>query len=48
MKSDRHQTRNNGLRWLFKPLAVVIVLGGLWLVGKFVIYCYRVLLGAVQ
>ena len=48
MKSDRHQSRKNGLHWLFKPVAVVMVLGGLWLVGKFVIYFYRVLLGSVQ
>jgi len=48
MKSDRHQSRKNGLHWLFKPLAVAMVLGGLWLVGKFVIYFYRVLLGSVQ
>jgi hypothetical protein len=48
MKSDRHQTRYKGLHWLFKPLAGVIVLGGLWLLGKFVIYYYRLLLGSVQ
>ena len=48
MKSDRHQSRKNGLHWPIKPVAVVIVLGGLWLVGKFVIYFYRVLLGSVQ
>jgi hypothetical protein len=48
MKRDRPATHANALPWLLKSFIVVLVLAGLWFLGKSVIYLYGLFSSTVQ